>query len=399
MPIALKSTGGGSVTLDVGSTASTFTLTLPNVTGTVATTASPTFSGTVTATTITSPSATALTIQSAGTTAMTVDTSQNVGIGTASPGFKTEIVCGYNNGLQVKDSTATVYGGFFTESAGMALVTRSNHQLRFGTNDTTRMTITSGGNIGLGESAPVTKVQTGGTGANSWVWVNSNANGVSPNASITSGIAFGGNYSAGGSEGNIIYGTYLTFAKWNGTTYTENMRIDSSGRLLIGNTSSFGAGKTCIYYVPGTTVGIAFLPSTDASGPTPCNFLNAAGTSVGSITTTGAATLYNVSSDYRLKNSIVPMTTGLGTIAALKPVTYKWNADNSNGEGFIAHELQAIIPNAVTGEKDAIDADGKPKYQGVDNSKIVVHLVAAIQELKADLDAAKAEIATLKGAA
>ena len=84
------------------------------------------------------------------------------------------------------------------------------------------------------------------------------------------------------------------------------------------------------------------------------------------------------------------MTTGLEKISALKPVNYDWISDQSKGEGFIAHELQAVIPHAVTGEKDAVDADGKPVYQGVDYSKIVVHLVAAIQELKAEFDAYKA---------
>ena len=114
------------------------------------------------------------------------------------------------------------------------------------------------------------------------------------------------------------------------------------------------------------------------------------GTGVGSIATTSTSTAYNTSSDYRLKNSVEPMTFGLATVAALKPVTYKWNVDDSAGEGFIAHELQAVIPHAVTGEKDAVDADGKPQYQGVDYSKIVVHLVAALQELDAKFEAYKA---------
>jgi hypothetical protein len=81
------------------------------------------------------------------------------------------------------------------------------------------------------------------------------------------------------------------------------------------------------------------------------------------------------------------MTSGIAAVSALKPVTYKWNADNSNGEGFIAHELAEIIPLAVTGEKDAVDKDGKIKPQGVDYSKVVVHLVAAIQELSAKVAA------------
>jgi hypothetical protein len=90
------------------------------------------------------------------------------------------------------------------------------------------------------------------------------------------------------------------------------------------------------------------------------------------------------------------MVSGLSTVSALKPCIYKWNANNSYGEGFIAHELQAIIPEAVSGEKDAINKDGSIKSQGVDYSKIVVHLVAAIQELKADNDAMKERIATLE---
>ena len=84
------------------------------------------------------------------------------------------------------------------------------------------------------------------------------------------------------------------------------------------------------------------------------------------------------------------MTGALAIVAQLKPVTYKWKVDGSDGQGFIAHELQAVVPDCVSGEKDAIDADGKPKYQGVDTSFLVATLTAAIQELKAEFDAYKA---------
>jgi hypothetical protein len=84
------------------------------------------------------------------------------------------------------------------------------------------------------------------------------------------------------------------------------------------------------------------------------------------------------------------MTGALAKLALLKPVTYKWNADGSDGEGFIAHELAEVVPNAVTGDKDAIDEDGNPKYQGIDVSFLVATLTAAIQELKAEFDAYKA---------
>ena len=111
---------------------------------------------------------------------------------------------------------------------------------------------------------------------------------------------------------------------------------------------------------------------------------------VGSITTTGSATAYVTSSDYRLKNSIAPMTGALNKVAQLKPVTYKWNADGSVGEGFIAHELAEVCPHAVFGEKDCVDENDNPVYQGIDTSFLIATLTSAIQELKAEFDAYKA---------
>mgnify|MGYP003649608542 CR=1 FL=1 len=113
------------------------------------------------------------------------------------------------------------------------------------------------------------------------------------------------------------------------------------------------------------------------------------GTQTGYISTNGTTTSYVTSSDYRLKDTIAPMTGALATVAALKPVTYKWKSNGADGQGFIAHELQAVVPDCVTGEKDAVDADGKPVYQGIDVSFLVATLTAAIQELKAEFDAYK----------
>jgi hypothetical protein len=111
-----------------------------------------------------------------------------------------------------------------------------------------------------------------------------------------------------------------------------------------------------------------------------CVIFQREGTNVGFITVTNAATAYVTSSDYRLKENIVPMTGALDKVAQLNPVTYKWKIDGSDGQGFIAHELQAIVPDCVYGEKDAIDTEGNPEYQGVDTSFLVATLTAAIQE-------------------
>ena len=131
---------------------------------------------------------------------------------------------------------------------------------------------------------------------------------------------------------------------------------------------------------------------------TAINFFNT-GTSyvsAGSITVSGTTVTYGSVSDYRLKENVAPMTAALATIAALKPVTYNWISTKEKGEGFLAHELQAIVPNAVSGEKNAVDEKGKIKAQNVDYSKIVVYLVAACQELSAKNDALEARLAALE---
>ena len=115
---------------------------------------------------------------------------------------------------------------------------------------------------------------------------------------------------------------------------------------------------------------------------------------IGGISQNGTtAVAYNTTSDYRLKENIAPMTGALAKVSALKPCTYTWKAaPNEIGEGFIAHELAEVCPQAVTGTKDAVDAEGNPKYQGIDTSFLVATLTAAIQELKAEVDSLKQQL-------
>ena len=167
----------------------------------------------------------------------------------------------------------------------------------------------------------------------------------------------------------------------------EAMRIDSGGDVLVG-TSSALSNAAKIQISAGTGASIT-TETTGTSATDHVNFRNANG-KVGTITTNASATSYNTSSDYRLKDNVAPMIGALAKVAALKPVTYKWKSDGSDGQGFIAHELAEVCHHAVTGEKDAVDAEGNPQYQGIDTSFLVATLTAAIQELKADFDAYKA---------
>jgi hypothetical protein len=93
------------------------------------------------------------------------------------------------------------------------------------------------------------------------------------------------------------------------------------------------------------------------------------------------------------------MVGALDTVAQLKPVTYTWKVNGSDGQGFIAHELQAVIPEAVDGEKDAVNEDGSIKPQGIDTSFLVATLTAAIQEQQTIINDLKARITALEGAA
>jgi hypothetical protein len=113
-------------------------------------------------------------------------------------------------------------------------------------------------------------------------------------------------------------------------------------------------------------------------------------TTVGSISITDTATAYITSSDRRLKDYVQPFTNGLEYVNQMRPVHFKWISNNKQGIGFIADELQEVVPQAVTGH-----ANGE-MYQGVDASFVVPYLVSAVQELHDQIIELKAEINTLK---
>jgi len=156
-----------------------------------------------------------------------------------------------------------------------------------------------------------------------------------------------------------------------------------------------GSGKIALLYSRSTN-GILIRPDADTGGATVL-FQNAASATVGSITTTASATAFNTASDVRLKHAIVTLAGALSRVQALRPVAFRWNADDSAGQGFLAHELQQVVPEAVSGLPDEVNDDGSIRAQQVDHSKLVPWLTAALQATLAQVEALTARVAKLAG--
>jgi hypothetical protein len=187
----------------------------------------------------------------------------------------------------------------------------------------------------------------------------------------------------------------------NAISFTQAMTLDASGNLLVGTTTSGGSDGGFEYRATSENGGFVLVRknSSSVNGDLLVLF-SRAGVTRGTITMSGTtAVAYNTTSDYRLKENMQPMTGALSRVAALKPCTYTWkSAPNEIGEGFIAHELAEVCPQAVTGEKDAVNEDGSIKPQSIDTSFLVATLTAAIQEQQALITQLQADVAALKGA-
>jgi hypothetical protein len=179
------------------------------------------------------------------------------------------------------------------------------------------------------------------------------------------------------------------------------MRMDTASRMLVGKTSS-GLGVEGVEFNT-TSHFTNFTRERNSSGGTIAQFNRTGsedgsvitfyrngGSEVGSISVTSSATAFNTSSDHRLKENIKPLSSALDTISKIKPSTFNFiDTPDESVDGFIAHELAEVVSYAVSGEKDGIDENGEPIYQGVDHSKLVPLLVGAIQELKAEIEQLK----------
>ena len=184
---------------------------------------------------------------------------------------------------------------------------------------------------------------------------------------------------------------YMSF--W--TDQAERMRINSSGNLQIGCTAEPQNGTDGVEIRPSGSIRMGV---DDTGGNNLFEFNNPNG-NVGKIVCSGSNTSYQTSSDYRLKENVVAISDGITRLKTLKPSRFNFKADaKTTFDGFLAHEVSSIVPEAISGTKDEVDSDNNPVYQGIDQSKLVPLLTAALQEAIAKIEVLETKVAALEAA-
>jgi hypothetical protein len=232
-------------------------------------------------------------------------------------------------------------------------------------------------------------------------------------------IGFKQTVASSGNAGDLIFGTR---ADGSDAVPTERARLTKDGNFLVGKTATTYNTEGCNFVAGGhitKNLDNAFNFNRTGNSGALVSFQQAGGT-VGSISVTGSTTAYNTSSDYRLKEDDQPMTGATERVKALRPINFAWKVDGSRVDGFLAHEAQEVVPECVTGTKDAmrdeeyevtpavLDDDGNvvteavmgtrnvPDMQGIDQSKLVPLLTAALQEAITQIESLTARITALE---
>ena len=296
------------------------------------------------------------------------------------------------------DSSNNLEFGSGQHSGGMTITT-GNAAMTFTTNSSERMRIDSSGNVGIGVT-PSTWTSVAGkslqiNNPGNSVWANGSGGlTMSVNAYYNSGwfyqnTGLAARYDCGNGNGTHTWSLAGSGSANAALTWSTQMTLDASGNLLVGTTNS-SIGQSGLIFEPSWSAtnasgfGVAHANGT-ASGANYAYFAYN-GSGIGSITQNGTtAVAYNTSSDYRLKDNQAALTGSGSFIDALKPKTWTWKSDGTKGIGFIAHEVQEVSPTTVVGEKDAVDAEGKPVYQAMEygSAEFIANIIAELQSLRA----------------
>jgi hypothetical protein len=265
-------------------------------------------------------------------------------------------------------------------AANRTIFNRANNALSLGTNNTARLHITNAGNVGIGTTSPATTLDVNG------------------NVTITDKIIHGGDTNTA-----IRFPAADTVSVE--TAGTERMRINSAGLITTnsafdsissGNADGVAVQSTANSLIISRSGGPGLQIRRRTNNGAVAEFRRNTA-SVGAISVTTSGTVYVTTSDYRLKENVVSLTGAIDRLQQIPVHRFNFIVDpDTVVDGFIAHEAQEIVPECVTGTKDEVDEDGNPVMQGIDQSKLVPLLTAALQEAIGRIETLEAEVAALK---
>ena len=289
--------------------------------------------------------------------------------------------------------------------------------LYFTTNNQERVRIASDGEVfigtGLGSGNRSTLLSIAGANQNpSGVWTQVGVYSDDSQAANKGGsIGFGGQDGSTpkqqfaaikGAKENSTSGNYAGYMAFYtrpaGAVSQERLRITSAGHVLFNCTSLPSTSVAGAGFEKNGSQAILFSSSgSSTASSNHAEFINGNGV-VGRINTNGSSTTYYTSSDYRLKENQVAISDGITRLKSLKPYRFNFKADSTKTvDGFFAHEVSPVVPEAIGGEKDAVDSDNNPVYQDIDHSKLVPLLTAALQEAITEIETLKTKVAALEG--
>ncbi|MBU0473378.1 MAG: tail fiber domain-containing protein [Bacteroidetes bacterium] len=285
---------------------------------------------------------------------------------------------GYGTGLYQGASGELSFSTFSNNTDGAGVEATENQ----------RLVITNAGNVGIGTTSPSYKLDIS-SGNNPGIR-------IGPNTSFSRSLLLGGWNDTDFSEARIqssIGNLHLDAKAGPGVSGIYLNHYHSGDVYLVGGGGNVGIGTTTpgarlhiAGFGYGIVTGIAMTPVNDTEGGHYITFHNTVGTAIGSIARgSGENVVYNTTSDYRLKENVVniDINQAKSRLMALRPVEYNYISDQNKTviSGFLAHEMaEAGFANGVTGEKDAVDKDGKPIYQAIDTKFLIPEMVKVIQE-------------------